>query len=353
MTNIFNNLSDYNKYFENQLALSGTILGLIVATSTFILQSGFTSFQYSRSMFVKYYVQQSKFIFLCLAYNTLFPLLVLYFSFNQHLFFIFHVIFALTFAKYFLDFQSHKGYILTLHSSKFNPHKTGILKYFRFIRNLGFIQNVFIYGTIYFIFFYPLHFNRAFRIDIHQIYMTTVSCLGFCILILIRIIPQYFTFSEQEFKSKTKNEVTDNLDSDITKENEILRSYLIKNGRNELRERIKTEHFDSLSINMPESKKEAFFVVYIEINNKDINEIVNSIKTYCHELFLELITFHVDVNNFVLSLFVKINGEAKSRGYFLRASRTEIEDLKSKHTTSNEFIDNIRNKVLDDLFRNL
>jgi hypothetical protein len=183
--------------------------------------------------------------------------------------------------------------------------------------------------------------------------MTTVSSLGFCILILIGIIPQFFTFSEQEFKSKTKNEIIDNLDIDVTKENEILRGYLIKNGRKELEEPIKTKDFDSLSINMPESKKEAFFVVYIEVKNKDIYEIVNSLQVYCHELFIELITYHIDVNNFVLSLFVKINGEPKSRGYFLRASRTEIEGLKSKYSAPKDFIDNIRNKVLDELFRNL
>jgi hypothetical protein len=99
MIDIFKALKDYDKYFEGQLALSGTILGLIVATSTFILQSGFTSFQYSRSMFIKYYVHQSKFIFLTLAYNIIFSLIVLYTNFNSFFLFIAHTLFALIFAN--------------------------------------------------------------------------------------------------------------------------------------------------------------------------------------------------------------------------------------------------------------
>ena len=130
MTEIFKTLNDYDKYFESQLALSGTILGLIVATSTFILQSGFTSFQYSRSMFLKYYVFQSKFIFLSLAYNIFFSLIILYFNINSVYLFIAHTLFALVFAKHFLDFYSHKGHVLTLHSNKYNPHKSGCVEIF-------------------------------------------------------------------------------------------------------------------------------------------------------------------------------------------------------------------------------
>lgn len=349
---IFKHISDYNKYFENQLNLSSTILGLIVATSTFIIQSGFTSFQYSRSMFIKYYVHQSKFVFLSLAYNIIFSSLILYFSFNQRILFFIHIIFALTFTKYLLDFYSHKGYILTIHSNKFNPHKTPVLKYFRYIKNLGLIQNGLIYGTIYFIFFYPLHFNIPFNINEYQIYMTTVSCLGFCVLVLIKIIPQFFIFSEQEYKSKTKNEVIDDLDIDVSKENQILKDILIKNGRLELQDIINDTNFDSLIMYMPENKKEAFFVINVEIRNKDIFQIIEFIQVYSCEFLLELESIPVDVNNFVLSYFVKINQE-KSRNYFLRASRTEIEKLKSKNLHPKDFLDKLPNKVIDELFRNL
>src|SRR5690606_32041997 len=103
--------------------------------------------------------------------------------------------------------------------------------YFRYLNNLGLMSNIIIYGAIYFIFFYPLHFNQPFRLDNHQVYMTTISCLAFSIIVIIKIIPQFFNFSEQEYKSKTKNELIDNIEVDLTKENEILKDLLIKNGR--------------------------------------------------------------------------------------------------------------------------
>ena len=350
---VFKELADYNKYFESQLALSGTILGLIVATSTFILQSGFTSFKYSRSMFIKYYVHQSKFIFLSLSYNIIFSLIVLYFNFNSIFLFITHLLFALAFAKYFLDFYSHKGYIITMHSlNKNNPYRKGVLQYFRYIHNLGLISNIIIYGIIYFIFFYPLHFNSPFTLNEHQVYMTTVSCLGFSILVLIRIVPQFFEFSEQEYKSKTENELTDNPDIDVSKENNILKDVLIKNGRQELHQNRQTEEFEDIYINMPVSKKEAFFVINIDIKNRNIYDIADSIQKYSYDFFTELSNIHVDVNKFVLSYFIKINHE-QPRSYFIRASRNEIEELKSKNLKPKEFIDKLPNKVVDELFRNI
>lgn len=353
MIEIFKQIEDYNKYFEYQLSLSGTILGLVVATSTFILQSGFTSFQYSRSMFLKYYVQQSKFIFLSLAYNIIFPALILYINLDERFLFFLHLIFALIFSKYFLDFYSHKGYIVTIHTNKFNPFKNNILKYFRYIYNLGFLHLTLIYGTIYFIFFYPLHFNKAWNLNFHQVYMSTVSCLLFSIITVIRIIPQFFTFSEQEYESKTKNEVTDNLEVDVSRENEILREILIKNGRKELDGIVQNKKFDSLFVNMPSNKREAFFVIHIEVKNKNVFEIVNLLEHYSYEFFIELSDISVDVNNFVLSYFIKIKGEKKTRNYFIRASRKEINELKIKFTEPKSFIENLSNKLIDELFRNL
>jgi len=352
MIEIFKELSDYNKYFENQLNLSATILGLIVATSTFILQSGFTSFKYSRSMFLKYYVQQSKFIFLSLAYNIIFSLIILYLNFNSYTLFLIHFIFALTFTKYFLDFYSHKGYIITINTSKNNPYKNSVVKYFKYLINLGIISNILIYGTIYLVFFYPLHFNSPFRLNQYQIYITTVSCFAFSILVLIRIIPQFFSFTEMEYKSKSKNEIIDNLDVDVSKENKILKDILIKNGRIELKENIKLKNFENISVSMPENDKEAFFVIKIEFKNKSIYEIVESLQEYSFEFYKELSSLTVDINSFVLSYFIKIESDIE-RNYFLRATRAEIDELKYKYFEPKGFIDNLKNKVIDELFRNL
>lgn len=354
MIEIFKNLDDYSKYFENQLNLSGTILGLIVATSTFILQSGFTSFKYGRSMFLKYYVEQSKFMFLCLAYNIIFSILVLYTNLNSHFLFVIHIIFALIFIKYVLDFYSHKGFIVTINSTKYNPYKTPILKYFRYINNLGLIQNIIIYFLVYFIFLYPLHFNEAFKLNQHQIFITTLSCLGFSVLILIRTIPQFFVFSEQEFEIKENNEIKQDLqDIDVRKENEILKQLLIKNGREELQQRISNDQFKSIFVNMPSNNNEAFFVIDIEFENKNVFEIVDEIKKYSHNFLIELSSIQLDVNTFVLSYFIRLGKNEKLRNYFLRTNRNEIDKLKKEYFKYDDFVDNIENKLIDEVFRNL
>ncbi|WP_299313603.1 hypothetical protein [uncultured Aquimarina sp.] len=182
--------------------------------------------------------------------------------------------------------------------------------------------------------------------------MTTVSCFAFSILVVIRIIPQFFEFSEQEYKSKTKNEVIDNLDIDVSEENKILKDILIKNGRIELKENRKIKNFESLNAYMADNKKEAFFVINIEFKNKDIFEIVQSLQEYSFEFYKELSGISVDINSFVLSYFIKIDND-NNRSYFLRANRTEIDDLKSKYFEPKEFIDNLKNKVIDELFRNI
>ena len=354
MIEIFKSLTDYNKYFENQLNLSGTILGLIVATSTFILQSGFTSFKYGRSMFLKYYVEQSKFMFLCLAYNIIFSILVLYTNISSNILFFIHIIFALLFTKYVLDFYSHKGFIVTINSSKYNPYKTPIVKYFRYITNLGLIQNFIIYFTIYFVFFYPLHFNEAFNLNKHQIFITTVSCLAFSIIILIRTIPQFFIFSEKEFDNKENNEVKQDLkDVDVQQENEILKQVLIKNGRNELTQQISKDPFKHIFVNMPSNNNEAFFTIDIQFENKNVFEIVDEIKKYSYDFLLELSSIKLDVNTFVLSYFINVGEDEKSRHYFLRTNRNEIEKLQKKYFRYNDFIDNVENKLIDEIFRNL
>ena len=181
-----------------------------------------------------------------------------------------------------------QAYITTIHSTKFNPYKSPLFKYFRYINNLGFVHLILIYGAIYIMFFYPLHFNSSFKMNVYQVYITTISCFIFCILVLIRIIPQFFSFSEQEYKSKTKNEVKDDLDIDVSKENQILKDILIKNGRKELKGIIKNKDFNSLIVNMPDNKSEAFFVICIEIKSKNVFEIVNSLQKYSYNFFLEL-----------------------------------------------------------------
>ena len=53
------------------------------------------------------------------------------------------------------------------------------------------------------------------------------------------------------------------------------------------------------------------------------------------------------------SCIIKVDDEQKSRNYFLRTNRNEIKELKAKYFSPEEFIENINNRVLDELFRNI
>ena len=351
---IFNAGINFKDYFLNQLTLSSTLLGLIIATSTFILQSGFTSFEFSRSMFLKYYVRLSKFLFLLLGYNILSCLVFLYIKNTQEVAFILHIIFGLFFTKYFLDFYSHKGYIITLFSSKFNPRKNRLRKYLRYVFNLGFIPVVFILLVLTITIFYPISLGELGIFSEKQGFASTFIAFFICIISLIRIIPQYFTFSEQEYSQKENNELQQGIETDISQELVVLKDTLLKNGRNELKSKVPLETLNGdLQVSLANKKDEAFFVIDIWTASSNVERIVREIEIYSYDFFKELNDVHVDVNSFVLSYFIRIEGVDSSRTYFVRSKRTELAELFGVTANPKEFIERIKNKVIDELFRSV
>lgn len=347
---IFNAGIDINNYFVNQLTLSSTLLGLIIATSTFILQSGFSSFEFSRSMFLKYYVRLSKFLFLLLGYNIIICLVFLYFKNSDKISFVLHILFSLIFIKYILDFYSHKGYIITISSDKFNPKKSKIGKYLRYIFNLGLIHVLFIFVLFAIIIYYPISLGDFGIFSGNQGLASTLIAFIFCIISLIRILPQFFNFSEQEYKQKVSDKLTQEID--ISQELIILKDTLIKNGRMELESKIDLDSINgAVEVRLSNKKDEAFFVVNIDTKYSNVEKIVRGIESYSYEFFKELYDVHVDINSFVLSYFVSIEGVTTSKTYFIRSKRSELEDLLKQTSEPDIFVKMVKNKVIDELFR--
>lgn len=351
---IFTNVIDYKKYFGDQLTLSSTFLGLLMATSIFLLQSGFSFFEYSRTMFLKYYVRLTKFLFLLLGYNIILSSVFLYTNFNFHYVYVFHITFSLVFTKYYLDFYSHKGYIITMSSTKFNPFKSRLRKYLRYITNLGLIQVLIILILLSIVVLYPLLVGQFGKFTERQGFISTVISFAFCVVSLIRIIPEYFSLSEQEYKHKENNELSKEIETDLTKELIILKDILVKNGRVELESRIKFNIINGeIQSRLSDKKDEAFFVIDIWIKISDVDKIVRAIESYSYDFFRELNDTNVDINSFVLSYFIRIDGVNSPKTYFVRAKRVELENLFSKTSNPEIFIKTIKNKVIDELFRNI
>lgn len=119
---------NYTEYFPSLLALVVTLLGLLIAASTFILQNGFTSFKFNRNMFLKHYSNLSKLLFYSFGYISYMSLAQIYFANYTKISLLIHIVFTLIFIKSILDLHSHKGYIKTIFSEKFNPHKSNFRK---------------------------------------------------------------------------------------------------------------------------------------------------------------------------------------------------------------------------------
>ncbi len=345
---------DYGNYFSSQLVLSSTLLGLLIATSTFLLQNGFSSFEFSRTMFLKYYVRLTKFLFLLLAYNIIISLIFLYLKCNTQIAFWFHGFFSLIFIKYFLDFYSHKGYIITISSKKFNPRKNKLRKYLRYISNLGLIQLIVIILLLSIVVVYPIWLGRFGALTERQGFISTIISFVFCVVSLIRILPQYFNFSEQEYKQKQNNELSQEIEVDISQELIILKDTLIKNGRKELEETIPTKGINGeIHVCLSDKKDEAFFVIDVCLQSSNVNQIVRWVEKYSYDFFKELNDTSVDINSFVHSYSLRIEGVNELKMYFIRATRIELEEAFKKNYELTEFIKTIKNKVIDDLFRSV
>lgn len=113
---------------------------------------------------------------------------------------------------------------------------------------------------------------------------------------------------------------------------------LIKYGRSELENPKQFNDLGEIHVRLVDKKSEAFFVIDLRLHSSNVYEIVQSIENYTYEFFKDLKNTRVDVNSFVLSYFVKIDGVQKSRTYFIRSKRVELKKLMSEISNSKEFV---------------
>ena len=192
-------------------------------------------------------------------------------------------------------------------------------KYLRYISNLGFIQ-ILIIILLSILIIYPLILGQYGEFTERQGFISTVISFVFCVVSLIRILPQFFNFSEQEYKQKQNNELSKEIEVDITQELLILKETLIKNGRKELEEIIPTKKISGeIQIHLSDKKDEAFFVINAWLKSSNVEQIVRWIEEYSYDYFKELNDTNVDINSFVLSFILRIDGVNESKMYFIRA----------------------------------
>jgi hypothetical protein len=80
---------------------------------------------------------------------------------------------------------------------------------------------------------------------------------------------------------------------------------------------------------------------------------VRWIEKYSFNFFRDLNDTSVDINSFVHSYVLYIDGIKEPKMFFIRARRTELEDAFAKSLNPTEFVNSIKNKVIDELFRSV
>ncbi|HGF7496847.1 TPA: hypothetical protein AB5A57_003477 [Vibrio cholerae] len=86
--------SNIDSFYETLISVAGVLLGIGFAAILFILQSGFSSFKYTRVMLIELYLYYGKQILLILIYLTLIPLMALYLPNEYKLISVLHFIFV-------------------------------------------------------------------------------------------------------------------------------------------------------------------------------------------------------------------------------------------------------------------
>lgn len=338
--------------------MSGVLFGLAFAALLYVLQSGFSSFKFSRNMFLEYYVHFGRNLLVTLSYLTVIALGVAYFPDATTILTLGYYLFATLFLKTRLDYLKQLGYIHTLFSKQFVPSHYGPIRaYFRYIRNLG-VPSLFVIGfTFLVLLIYPILIavseSGGMGMTPKAFFYSTIFLLVYSLVITVQFIPNFFEVLKLEHESglsESNGEVAETVDN--TAEKKILRQYLVDHGVSELDPLTPKDFLDgTLCLDFVEDRAEpeAWFNVRIETSSGDVIGIHDEVCRYGFCLFEKLKASQVDVNTFVLSFHIYI--ERKHYNMFFRSTRSELREVLRESPIVGML--KIENKVLDDVFRNL
>lgn len=353
-----NLITDLNTFYSNVLTTSGVLLGLAFAAMTYILENGFSSFKFNRMMFLKLFTEFGKMLLYILSYLVISSFLYLSIN-NPEIQSVVYYIFVIVFLKSLLDYNKHRGYIYTISSNKFVPRHYGAIRaYFRSILNLG-IFNTIILGVQTSIFIllpiiYSYSATHSWILNQQSLSFSSGAFLIYSVFIIARFIPQFASIARQEYESINPTENFEHeqpeVSIDYKTEKESLNQYL-ESHEIVLRQPVGIEKLSSHLIIYPtdNDSPEAWFNIRIDNPKGSVNTIRQIIDEQAFNLFRLLSDANADINSFVLSFHIYIDND--SRNIFFRATKIELSTI--KHLTREMFLSKLKNKMYDDLFRDL
>ncbi len=142
---------------------------------------------------------------------------------------------------------------------------------------------------------------------------------------------------------------------DYLKEKQALKQYILNHGKSEIDSLTPVKFLDGeLYINYLEENdnEEAWFNINVHyIDDVTINDVIDSVIDYAFHFYRLLNKSKVDINTFVLSFNINIEGDDKSRNIFFRASRSELSNVISPLDAAPKNILQLETKLFDKLFR--
>jgi len=183
--------------------------------------------------------------------------------------------------------------------------------------------------------------------------LQTLLILAYSIYRIVNFLPNLLKYTQLEFQSGSTQ--SDKSKEDFTKEKQALKKYLESLELKEL-DAVETKEFldGQLRLNFLDQRKgeEAWFNAWVSVTNPNVFEIHDSVCTYAYQIFSLLNKSQVDINTFVLSFHINIDGE-KPHSMFFRTTRSELDEIKSKYLDPIDSVLEIDNRLFDELFKNL
>lgn len=349
------------EFYKTLLFISGVLFGIAFAAMLFVLQSGFSSFKFSRRMFLELYLHFGRQLLYSLAYLTAAPFLVLFFSNSLGAITWLYTLYFIYFLNATLDYAKEEGYILTIHSTKYVPRHYGRIRtYFRYIANRGALRNIlFLLPVILF----PVYPYAISIIETGTLYLTNTAIFYSCLIPLLytlykitRFIPEFFVYTSMEMSARSQEpseEYTEEEKQQNIVEKRTLKEYLNNHGFNELEPMTSRQFIDgdiSASFLDKSDSSDAWFNISVNVTNVTPSQVRARVLEYAYTLAKRLRESKVSINTFVLSFHISIGNQA-SRNIFFRMSRNELDKVFSLERNQPEDMAGLKNVLFDELFR--
>ncbi|HGF7531885.1 TPA: hypothetical protein AB5A59_003395 [Vibrio cholerae] len=332
--------SNIDSFYETLISVAGVLLGIGFAAILFILQSGFSSFKYTRVMLIELYLYYGKQILLILIYLTLIPLMALYLPNEYKLISVLHFIFCVFLLISTFKYIGMEDEINITFSESYNKENKFLFSFF-----IGFLRSLYRCFIPLFIVIYPYILSYDIGSKFYFFYLSEVSIFYSVLMMLLYaffrmyyFVVNYFEYTKLEFKNSREIIAKDgNTETFSYKNNmdlDILKRKLIKKWWREL-DGVNKSEFNCGELTaelLNKGMSVAHFNFRIHVDNCEPRLIKEHVAIYSYNLSKELVSARSDINEYKLNFIINGFG-GEPRNIYFAFNSVEFETVKKKTVT--------------------